>query len=151
MGAIPDAAKAALEGVGEWTAANIDAALEPLPEQMDLKKRVLFQAVRVAVCGNMVEPRWARPWRSSAATTAWRASTAPARWRCSSCVNVCIRSLVHYTERGSVVCPMLSERDVDRGGGLLIILSHPFQLFGCMAGTGGASKSAAPAARPEQV
>ena len=56
MGAILDAAKAALEGVNEWTAANIDAALEPLPEQMDLKKRVVFQAVRVAVCGNMVSP-----------------------------------------------------------------------------------------------
>ena len=56
MGAILDAAKAALEGVSEWTAANIDAALEPLPEQMDLKKRVVFQAVRVAVCGNMVSP-----------------------------------------------------------------------------------------------
>ena len=56
MGAILDAAKTALEGVDEWTAANIDAALEPLPEQMDLKKRVVFQAVRVAVCGNMVSP-----------------------------------------------------------------------------------------------
>ena len=56
MGAILDAAKTALEGVTEWTAANIDAALEPLPEQMDLKKRVVFQAVRVAVCGNMVSP-----------------------------------------------------------------------------------------------
>ena len=33
MGAILDAAKAALEGVDEWTADNIDAALEPLPEQ----------------------------------------------------------------------------------------------------------------------
>ena len=56
MGAILDTAKAALEGVDEWTAMNIDAALEPLPEQMDLKKRVVFQAVRVAVCGNMVSP-----------------------------------------------------------------------------------------------
>ena len=56
MGAILDAAKAALEGVTEWTAEAIDAALEPLPEQMDLKKRVVFQAVRVAVCGNMVSP-----------------------------------------------------------------------------------------------
>ena len=56
MSAILDAAKVALEGVTEWTAANIDAALEPLPEQMDLKKRVVFQAVRVAVCGNMVSP-----------------------------------------------------------------------------------------------
>ena len=56
MGAILDAAKAALEGVDKWTAEAIDAALEPLPEQMDLKKRVVFQAVRVAVCGNMVSP-----------------------------------------------------------------------------------------------
>lgn len=56
MGAILDAAKAALECVDEWTAAYIDAALEPLPERMDLKKRVVFQAVRVAVCGNMVSP-----------------------------------------------------------------------------------------------
>lgn len=93
MGVILDAAKAALEGVDKWTAESIDAALEPLPEQMDLKKRVVFQAVRVAVCGNMVSPRWARPWRSSAATTAWHASTAPARWRYSRRVNACIRAL----------------------------------------------------------
>ena len=76
MGAILDAAKAALEGVDKWTAEAIDAALEPLPEQMDLKKRVVFQAVRVAVCGNMVSP----PARATtmalvAATTVWRVST----------------------------------------------------------------------------
>ncbi len=39
-----DATRPALEGVTEWTAEAIDAALEPLPEQMDLKKRVVFQA-----------------------------------------------------------------------------------------------------------
>ena len=31
-------------------------AFEPLPEALDLKKRVVFQAVRVAECGNMVSP-----------------------------------------------------------------------------------------------
>ena len=56
MGAILDAARAALEGVDEWTAENIDAALEPLPEALDAKKRIVFQAVRVAECGNMVSP-----------------------------------------------------------------------------------------------
>ncbi len=58
MGAILDAAREALEAVGEdaWCAEAIDAALEPLPEALDLKKRVVFQAVRVAECGNMVSP-----------------------------------------------------------------------------------------------
>ena len=53
---ILEAAHAALLPVCEWTPANIDAALEVLPEQLDLKKRVVFQAVRVAECGNMVSP-----------------------------------------------------------------------------------------------
>lgn len=53
---ILEAAHAALLPVSEWTPANIDAALEVLPEQLDLKKRVVFQAVRVAECGNMVSP-----------------------------------------------------------------------------------------------
>lgn len=39
-----------------WTAENIDAALEPLPEKLDASKRKVFQAVRVAVCGNQVSP-----------------------------------------------------------------------------------------------
>ena len=58
MGAVLDAARAALEAVPAdgWTADVIDAALEPLPEALDLKKRVVFQAVRVAECGNMVSP-----------------------------------------------------------------------------------------------
>ncbi len=58
MGAVLDAARKALEAVGEdaWRAEAIDAALEPLPEALDLKKRVVFQAVRVAECGNMVSP-----------------------------------------------------------------------------------------------
>ena len=53
---ILEAAHDALLPVSEWTPENIDAALEVLPEQLDLKKRVVFQAVRVAECGNMVSP-----------------------------------------------------------------------------------------------
>ena len=58
MGAVLDAARTALEVVPDnsWTPEAIDAALEALPEALDLKKRVVFQAVRVAECGNMVSP-----------------------------------------------------------------------------------------------
>lgn len=58
MGAVLDAARAALEAVSAnaWTPEMIDGALEPLPEALDAKKRIVFQAVRVAVCGNMVSP-----------------------------------------------------------------------------------------------
>ncbi|OUO60403.1 glutamate--tRNA ligase [Olsenella sp. An270] len=56
MGAVLDAAREALTGLTEWEPAAIDAALEPLPEALDVKKRLVFQAVRVAVCGNMVSP-----------------------------------------------------------------------------------------------
>lgn len=55
MGAILDEAEAALADA-EWTPETIDAALEPLPEKLDLKKRIVFQAVRVAICGNLVSP-----------------------------------------------------------------------------------------------
>ena len=52
------AAKAALEDVseGSWNAEAIDAALEELPEKLDAKKRIVFQAIRAAVCGNLVSP-----------------------------------------------------------------------------------------------
>ncbi|HIZ46660.1 MAG TPA: glutamate--tRNA ligase, partial [Candidatus Olsenella pullistercoris] len=56
MGAVLDAAREALAGLEAWEPTAIDAALEPLPEALDLKKRLVFQAVRVAVCGNMVSP-----------------------------------------------------------------------------------------------
>ncbi len=58
MGAVLDATRAALEAVSvnAWTPEAIDGALEPLPEALDAKKRIVFQAVRVAVCGNMVSP-----------------------------------------------------------------------------------------------
>ncbi len=56
MGAVLDAAREALAGLEAWEPAAIDATLEPLPEALDLKKRLVFQAVRVAVCGNMVSP-----------------------------------------------------------------------------------------------
>ena len=57
MLAVLEAAEQALLDIdGEWAADAIDAALEPLPEKLDVKKRLVFQAVRVAVCGNMVSP-----------------------------------------------------------------------------------------------
>ena len=53
-----EAAKSALEAVseGSWKAEAIDAALEELPEKLDAKKRIVFQAIRAAVCGNLVSP-----------------------------------------------------------------------------------------------
>ena len=45
MGAVLDAAKTALEAVEDWTPGNIDASLEPLPEVLDVKKRLVFGAV----------------------------------------------------------------------------------------------------------
>ena len=56
MGTVLEKAKEVLEAVENWDAESIDAALEPLPDALDLKKRIVFQAVRVAVCGNMVSP-----------------------------------------------------------------------------------------------
>ncbi|WP_102337386.1 glutamate--tRNA ligase [Collinsella provencensis] len=58
LGAVLDAARAALEAIPAdgWTAEAIDEALEVLPEQLDMKKRLVFGAVRVAECGNMVSP-----------------------------------------------------------------------------------------------
>ena len=48
------AAIEAIEGIEEWTAANFDNALEPLPDAMDIKKRKFYQPIRVAICGNQV-------------------------------------------------------------------------------------------------
>ncbi|MCL2339789.1 MAG: glutamate--tRNA ligase, partial [Actinomycetia bacterium] len=39
-----------------WQAARIETALRQLPERLGLKPKLLFQAVRVAICGNMVSP-----------------------------------------------------------------------------------------------
>ncbi|NLG10648.1 MAG: glutamate--tRNA ligase, partial [Coriobacteriaceae bacterium] len=39
-----------------WEHAALEEALRSVPEQMDLKPKVVFQAIRVAVCGNMVSP-----------------------------------------------------------------------------------------------
>ena len=52
------ALKEALEGVAPdaWTAANIDAAIEVLPEKLGLSKKKVFQALRVAGCGKQVSP-----------------------------------------------------------------------------------------------
>ncbi|WP_077597784.1 glutamate--tRNA ligase [Olsenella urininfantis] len=52
------AACEALEQIGEdeWTSAAIDAALEVLPERLEINKRKFYGAVRVAECGNQVSP-----------------------------------------------------------------------------------------------
>jgi glutamyl-tRNA synthetase len=39
-----------------WETASIEEALRKIPEQLELKPKVVFQAVRVAVCGNVVSP-----------------------------------------------------------------------------------------------
>ncbi len=58
MARVLDATRVALGTLSadDWKAEHIDAALEPLPDALDLKKRIVFQAVRVAECGNMVSP-----------------------------------------------------------------------------------------------
>lgn len=52
-----DAAIAALEGVGEWTTANIEAALKAaLLDGLELKPRKAFGPIRVGVSGGLVSP-----------------------------------------------------------------------------------------------
>ena len=53
-----EAARDALEAIDAdgWHAEAIDAALEELPERLGVGKRKVFQAVRVAECGNQVSP-----------------------------------------------------------------------------------------------
>ncbi len=53
-----DAATNVLLGIDEggWRAGAIDDALESLPEELGASKRKVFQAIRVAECGNQVSP-----------------------------------------------------------------------------------------------
>jgi glutamyl-tRNA synthetase len=39
-----------------WDTKSLEAALRAIPEELELKPKVVFQAVRVAICGNMVSP-----------------------------------------------------------------------------------------------
>jgi glutamyl-tRNA synthetase len=39
-----------------WTHENIEAALRSIPEHLAVKPKLVFQAIRVAICGNMVSP-----------------------------------------------------------------------------------------------
>ncbi|MCI1665501.1 MAG: glutamate--tRNA ligase [Atopobiaceae bacterium] len=57
-GSYVNAAREALASLDtdHWTADDIDACLEGLPERLDTSKRKFFQTVRVAECGNMVSP-----------------------------------------------------------------------------------------------
>ena len=45
-----------LGALPEWTAGSIEEALHPLPEQLELKPKVVFQAVRAAITGTLVSP-----------------------------------------------------------------------------------------------
>jgi glutamyl-tRNA synthetase len=47
---------ATLEGVGEWKAVTIEAALRDLAEKRELKPRKAFQPIRAAVTGTLVSP-----------------------------------------------------------------------------------------------
>ncbi len=53
-----DAAFAALEAVGEdeWSPSSIEAALDPIPEQLGMGKGRVFQPVRVACVGGAASP-----------------------------------------------------------------------------------------------
>lgn len=46
----------ALRGLDAWTAESIESALRSLPEDLGMKPKVLFQAVRVAITGSTVSP-----------------------------------------------------------------------------------------------
>ena len=48
------AAAEALEAVSPWTAAAVEEALRVLPERLETKPKVMFQAIRVAVTGSLV-------------------------------------------------------------------------------------------------
>jgi glutamyl-tRNA synthetase len=49
-----DAAAEALSTLSDWQAPAIEEALRRVPESLDLKPKVVFQAVRVAVSGTTV-------------------------------------------------------------------------------------------------
>ena len=56
-GPVLDAALRALDGVQEWAAGNIEAALKgELIEKMGLKPRKAFGPIRVAVTGSTISP-----------------------------------------------------------------------------------------------
>ena len=49
-----DAAAEALGALGEWTTAAVEDALRALPTALELKPKAVFQAVRVAITGELV-------------------------------------------------------------------------------------------------
>jgi glutamyl-tRNA synthetase len=51
-----DAAAEALSGVEPFTSAAIEEALRALPDELDMKARKVFQAIRVAASGTTVSP-----------------------------------------------------------------------------------------------
>lgn len=55
-GCAMDAVEAVLKGLDTFETESIEAALRDVPEALDLKPRIVFQAVRVALSGSMVSP-----------------------------------------------------------------------------------------------
>ncbi len=51
-----DAAGEALAGLEDWTPEAIEAALDPIPEQLEMGKGKVFQPIRVAVVGSAASP-----------------------------------------------------------------------------------------------
>jgi glutamyl-tRNA synthetase len=51
-----EAARKALSGGGDFDAAAVEAALSPLPEELDVKPGKLYQPIRVAITGTTVSP-----------------------------------------------------------------------------------------------
>jgi glutamyl-tRNA synthetase len=50
------ASRAALEGLGDFGAGAVEAALEPLPERLGAKPGKVYQPIRVAITGTSVSP-----------------------------------------------------------------------------------------------
>ncbi len=46
----------------DWQVNRINEALDPLPEELDLKKKIVFQALRVATTANQVSPPLTESW-----------------------------------------------------------------------------------------
>jgi glutamyl-tRNA synthetase len=53
---ILEATCAALDALTIWETSTIDEALHKLPEQLDLKPRVVFQAIRAKITGTLISP-----------------------------------------------------------------------------------------------
>ncbi|MCL2402765.1 MAG: glutamate--tRNA ligase [Coriobacteriia bacterium] len=54
--AVLAATSSTIEGLDDFSLSSIEAAIKDLPSKLDLKPRVVFQAIRVAISGSLVSP-----------------------------------------------------------------------------------------------